>query len=91
MKTILISFIRGYQIFLAPLLRIANGGHGHCRHCPTCSRYAIEAIRELGPLRGCYYAAKRLLHCHPWGTSGFDPVLPKEDQPSATKNDERMI
>ena len=53
--------------------------------------YAIEAIRELGPLRGCYYAAKRLLHCHPWGTSGYDPVLPKEDQPSATNNDERMI
>jgi len=45
-----------------------------CRFTPTCSQYAIEALRKHGPVRGLYLAARRLLRCHPWGGSGYDPV-----------------
>lgn len=47
-----------------------------CRHIPTCSEYAIEAIRIHG-IKGIWMAVKRISKCHPWGTSGYDPVLPK--------------
>jgi len=40
----------------------------------TCSQYAIEAIRKHGPFKGLYLAVRRLLRCHPWGGSGYDPV-----------------
>ncbi len=45
-----------------------------CRFTPTCSTYALEAIRKHGPLRGTLLAVKRILRCHPWGGSGYDPV-----------------
>ena len=45
-----------------------------CRFTPTCSEYARQAIRKYGPLKGMYLALKRLLRCHPWGGSGYDPV-----------------
>jgi len=45
-----------------------------CRFVPTCSMYAIESIKKHGPFRGSILAVKRLLRCHPWGGSGFDPV-----------------
>jgi len=45
-----------------------------CRFVPTCSEYAIQAIKKYGPLKGTYLAIKRILHCHPWGGSGYDPV-----------------
>lgn len=45
-----------------------------CRFQPTCSQYAIEALRKHGPLRGSWLALKRILRCHPWGGSGYDPV-----------------
>ncbi len=47
-----------------------------CRHVPTCSEYTLEAIRVHG-LKGLWMGMKRLSKCHPWGTSGYDPVLPK--------------
>jgi putative membrane protein insertion efficiency factor len=46
----------------------------HCRHLPTCSEYALEAIDKNGPWRGAWLAAARLSRCHPWGSSGYDPV-----------------
>ncbi|MGD9810318.1 MAG: membrane protein insertion efficiency factor YidD [Sphingobium sp.] len=45
-----------------------------CRYHPSCSQYAIEALQKYGALRGSWLALKRLLRCHPWGGSGFDPV-----------------
>jgi putative membrane protein insertion efficiency factor len=45
-----------------------------CRYSPSCSAYAITAIERYGALHGGWIAAKRLLRCHPWGGSGYDPV-----------------
>ena len=45
-----------------------------CRYVPTCSQYAIEAIKKHGPFKGLWLAVKRILRCHPWGGSGYDPV-----------------
>ena len=45
-----------------------------CRFTPTCSQYAREAIMKHGPFRGFYLAVRRILRCHPWGGSGYDPV-----------------
>lgn len=46
----------------------------NCRHLPTCSEYAIEAIDLNGPWRGLWLTTARCARCHPWGSSGFDPV-----------------
>ena len=51
-----------------------------CRHVPSCSTYAIEALETHGAARGGWLAVKRLARCHPWGTSGYDPVPGREDQ-----------
>ena len=45
-----------------------------CRYVPTCSEYAVQAIKKHGPFKGEYLAIKRILRCHPWGGHGFDPV-----------------
>ncbi|HUI32426.1 MAG TPA: membrane protein insertion efficiency factor YidD [Dysgonamonadaceae bacterium] len=45
-----------------------------CRYTPTCSQYAIEAIKKHGPFKGSFLAAKRIGRCHPWGGHGYDPV-----------------
>jgi putative membrane protein insertion efficiency factor len=68
MRTLLISLIRAYQYLISPLL-----GH-HCRFEPSCSRYAAEAIRTHGALRGVWLGLRRLSRCHPWHPGGFDPV-----------------
>jgi len=48
-----------------------------CRYAPSCSAYALDALRHHGALRGSWLALRRLLRCHPWGGSGFDPVPPR--------------
>ena len=63
--------IRIYQYVISPLLPTS------CRHVPSCSVYAIEALKVHGIIRGTYLAAHRILRCHPWGTHGYDPVPPK--------------
>jgi len=60
--------IKFYQYCISPLKPPA------CRFVPTCSQYAIEAVQKYGPLKGSWLALKRLLRCHPWGGSGYDPV-----------------
>jgi|APCry1669188910_1035180.scaffolds.fasta_scaffold13928_3 uncharacterized protein len=49
-----------------------------CRHDPTCSQYAIDAIKIHGPFKGFWLGTKRIAKCHPWGTHGYDPVPPKK-------------
>lgn len=49
-----------------------------CRHHPTCSEYAVQAIKIHGPFRGFVLTVKRISKCHPWGTHGHDPVPAKE-------------
>lgn len=51
-----------------------------CRHYPTCSEYALQAIKIHGPFKGVWLATKRIARCHPWGTSGYDPVPPKKEK-----------
>lgn len=63
--------IRGYQLLLSPVLG------NNCRFDPTCSNYAIEAIRAHGFLRGVELAVRRIGRCHPWGGAGHDPVPPR--------------
>jgi hypothetical protein len=64
----LILPIRFYQKFISPLTPPS------CRYTPTCSQYAIEALRKHGPLKGMFLAIRRILRCHPWGGYGYDPV-----------------
>ncbi|WP_428833119.1 membrane protein insertion efficiency factor YidD [Porphyromonas macacae] len=45
-----------------------------CRFTPTCSTYAVEALKKHGPFKGLWLTIKRILRCHPWGGSGYDPV-----------------
>jgi uncharacterized protein len=45
-----------------------------CRYTPTCSQYGLEAIKKYGPFKGGLLTLKRILSCHPWGGSGYDPV-----------------
>ena len=64
----LIILVRIYRLAISPWLGI------NCRYDPTCSRYAIEALRTHGVFRGSALAARRIGRCHPWGGSGYDPV-----------------
>lgn len=68
------TFIRGYQVFISPILG------PKCRFNPTCSHYAIEAIKVHGTAKGCWFALKRILKCHPLHPGGSDPVPPKNDR-----------
>ncbi|HAF42150.1 MAG TPA: membrane protein insertion efficiency factor YidD [Sphingobium sp.] len=45
-----------------------------CRYSPSCSEYAIQAVRKYGAIKGSWLGFKRLMRCHPWGGSGYDPV-----------------
>ncbi|MBT1446231.1 membrane protein insertion efficiency factor YidD [Shewanella sp. JM162201] len=68
------KLIRGYQIFISPILG------PKCRFQPTCSHYAIEAITLHGVIKGSWFAIKRILKCHPLHPGGNDPVPPKKDR-----------
>ena len=70
MSLLLRGLIRLYQLVLSPLVGPS------CRFWPSCSAYAAEAIERHGALHGSAMAGRRLLSCHPWGGSGYDPVPP---------------
>jgi uncharacterized protein len=67
-RWVLTLLIRGYQIVISPHIGSC------CRFEPSCSQYFIEALREHGVLRGSLLGVKRILRCHPFGASGYDPV-----------------
>ncbi len=71
---ILLFAIRVYRVTLSPLLTVLCGPIGGCRFTPTCSVYAMDAIREHGAFVGSALAAKRICRCQPWGGCGHDPV-----------------
>ena len=77
-KFILISAIRAYQIVISPAQIFLFGPGGGCRFTPSCSQYAIEALRTHGAVAGTALAARRICRCHPWGGCGDDPVLKPE-------------
>ena len=72
MRALLILLVRAYQVVLSPLFA------GCCRFEPSCSNYMIEALRIHGVVKGLYLGVMRLLRCHPFGKSGYDPVPPAE-------------
>ena len=64
----LVMLVRGYQVAISPLLPPS------CRYSPTCSQYAIEALRRHGAVKGSWLALRRLARCHPFHPGGYDPV-----------------
>lgn len=72
MKYLLVGIIRIYQYAISPYLP------NNCRYHPTCSSYAIEALRRFGVFKGSWLAIKRIGRCHPWGKGGYDPVPERE-------------
>ena len=64
----LIVLVRGYQRFISPMTPPS------CRYYPSCSSYAVTALQRFGLVKGGYLATRRLLRCHPFGTSGIDNV-----------------
>ena len=77
MKKILVApfllLIKIYQTVISPFTPAT------CRFQPTCSHYAKEALEKHGFFKGGWLALKRILSCHPWGRSGYDPVPDKDD------------
>jgi len=71
-----VLLVRLYQLILSPAKNVLLGPAGYCRFEPSCSQYAIEALKTHGTLGGSWLAAKRICRCHPWGAHGADPVPP---------------
>jgi putative membrane protein insertion efficiency factor len=83
MGAILAAPIRFYRRFVSPALP------ARCKYHPTCSTYALQAVRELGPFKGTIVAAWRLARCNPWSNGGVDPLeerslfKPRGEEPKA--------
>ena len=67
-KIFFINLIKLYQFTISPLLGT------NCRFVPSCSNYAIQSIKEKGVVKGISLSIRRVLKCHPFGGSGYDPV-----------------
>ena len=78
MSRLLVWILRAYQVMLSPMLGQS------CRFYPSCSHYAIEALRTHGAARGSYLAARRVCRCHPFNEGGVDPVPPPQHKNSIT-------
>ena len=65
---IIVKIIRLYQVAISPLIG------SNCRYSPTCSTYSIKSFKRYGLLKGGKLSIKRILSCHPFGNSGYDPV-----------------
>ena len=68
LKKIIILLIRGYQIFISPIMP------GKCIFYPTCSTYFVQAVEKYGPFKGSLLGIKRILKCHPFHEGGYDPL-----------------
>ncbi len=74
---VLIALLRLYKITLSPAFAAMGV---RCRHEPSCSTYGLEAVRRFGAWRGGWLTLSRLSRCHPFGSSGYDPVPEKLDK-----------
>lgn len=73
LRPVAVFLIRAYQLTLSPLFYLIGV---RCRHQPTCSAYAMEAFRTHPAPKALWLTLRRVGRCHPWGTSGYDPVPP---------------
>jgi putative membrane protein insertion efficiency factor len=69
-----ILIIRAYQLVISPMLG------SNCRFMPTCSEYAMGALKEYGLVKGTFLSIKRIGKCHPWGGHGYDPIPTKMEK-----------
>lgn len=69
MTVVVVGLLRVYQALISPLLPPNT-----CRFLPTCSQYAIDAVRKYGPVRGLWRAGRRIARCHPYHPGGYDPA-----------------
>jgi len=72
LQNLLIKLVRFYQLVISPFFPPS------CRYHPSCSEYALQALKIHGPFYGLWLTLKRLLRCQPWGGHGHDPVPPKK-------------
>jgi len=86
-RRLLIGGVRAYQLLLSPHLGRT------CRFHPTCSEYAVEALRSYGVVRGLVLTVYRLARCHPWGGHGYDPPrwFGERDPSSSTDDSESAV
>lgn len=77
---ILILLVRVYRVSLSPVKTFLFGSAAQCRFEPSCSQYAIDALKMHGAVAGSWLATKRVCRCHPWGGCGKDPVPPKKSR-----------
>jgi hypothetical protein len=92
-RRLLMGIVRGYQLIISPHLPPS------CRYSPSCSVYAMQALREYGAVKGTILAVWRVLRCNPWGGHGHDPPrwfgepepqdAASEDQDALTADDSR--
>ena len=79
MRKVISGIIGVYQYLVSPFLG------QNCRYTPSCSEYAQTAVMRFGVFKGGWIAIKRIVSCHPWGHSGYDPV-PEIDKSNKEKN-----
>lgn len=84
MARLFLMLVRFYRKAISPFTPPS------CRFMPTCSAYAEEAVVRHGAARGGWLALRRLVRCHPWGDSGFDPVPPAPSTDAIDNNDFRV-
>lgn len=79
LRMLMIALLQIYRFGISPILPAS------CRFSPTCSAYALEAVRRYGVITGGWLGLRRLARCHPWGDCGHDPVpeLPTRRTPAA--------
>jgi uncharacterized protein len=83
---ILVLCVRLYRGVISPAKTVLFGPLGRCRFTPSCSEYALDALRKHGALGGGWLALKRIGLCHPWGGCGHDPVPERQSKVSRLKS-----
>lgn len=82
-KAVALGLIRGYQLFVSPVLG------SRCGFYPTCSAYTVEAVERFGLFRGLGLGLRRLSRCHPFSPGGVDPVPERDDAPPVKRASSR--